>query len=372
MVTNCDVINTFLMACLQQGTEGEKRLRVEGKPYRYTAILSTTVRLKHAENLKPKKFLMKYLLFCSSSQHKIPFLSYEWTSSPNGLLLCQSAQSHARYFVRLEGSKPMAKSIRLCTNTLTAPETPTGLLGQGTGDLSTIGPRLSFSQGSEFSLQTLQVDQRSLSVQGWLWDATGGPPSAWGFPHAVITQEKGFFQQRRCQFQLELLVSRIAGTLKLCDPTAQPNSPKGPKHPSSVWEFTGTECPERFDISLSREIPDPCRCNCVPCALGWEQGDEPLQSLPTWPVLWFCETQNLAAPSQGMSEMAKKGLTHSWVGRELQKSLLGKDFLFWGPSQLQSVPALLPGPRPSQWCHLGEPSSAQPAFLLHTSSKQNL
>lgn len=57
MVTNCDVINTFLMACLQQGTEGEKRLWVEGNSYRYTTVLSTTVRLKHAENLKLKKVL---------------------------------------------------------------------------------------------------------------------------------------------------------------------------------------------------------------------------------------------------------------------------------------------------------------------------
>lgn len=55
MVTNCDVINTFLMACLQQGTEGESKLWVEGNSYRYTTVLSTTVRLKDEENLRPEK-----------------------------------------------------------------------------------------------------------------------------------------------------------------------------------------------------------------------------------------------------------------------------------------------------------------------------
>jgi len=52
MVANCDVINTFLMACLQQGTEGESKLWVEGSSYRCTTVLGTTVRLEDEENLE--------------------------------------------------------------------------------------------------------------------------------------------------------------------------------------------------------------------------------------------------------------------------------------------------------------------------------
>lgn len=59
MVTNCDVINTFLMACLQQGTEGESKLWVEGSSYRCTTVLGTAVRLKDEENLKQKNVLLK-------------------------------------------------------------------------------------------------------------------------------------------------------------------------------------------------------------------------------------------------------------------------------------------------------------------------